>query len=47
MALIVAALIVGVIYLNNASNGVSTTNFSGDLQQTLDDLRGLIGDNTQ
>jgi serine/threonine protein kinase len=47
MALIVAALIVGVIYLNSTANGPSTTNFGGDLQQTLDDLRGAISDNTK
>jgi serine/threonine-protein kinase len=47
MAIIVAALIVGVIYLNDAANGISKTNFSGDLQQTLDDLRNAIGDNSK
>ena len=48
MALIVAALIVGVVYLYESSNGIHTTNFSGqDMQQTLDGLRGLISDNTK
>jgi serine/threonine-protein kinase len=48
MAIIVVALIVGVVYLNDAANGIQTTNFSGDnLQQTLDDLRGAISDNTK
>jgi serine/threonine-protein kinase len=47
MALIVAALIAGVIYLNQVSNGITTTDFTGNLQQTLDDLRNAINDNTQ
>ncbi len=47
MALIVAALIVGVVYLNQQANGISTTDFSGGLQQTLDELRGAITDNAK
>jgi serine/threonine protein kinase len=47
MALIVAALIAGVVYLNETANGPSTTTFNGGMQQTLDDLRGAISDNTK
>jgi serine/threonine-protein kinase len=48
MAAIVAALIVGVIYLEGVANGPTTTDFSGDdMQQTFDDLRGAIRDNTR
>jgi serine/threonine-protein kinase len=47
MALVVAALIAGVIYLGDASTGVQTKEFGGDVQTTLDDLRGAIRDNTR
>ncbi len=47
MALIVAALIVGAVLLANAASGPQLTTFDGDLQQTLDDLRGAIEDNTR
>ncbi len=46
LAIIATALIFGVIYLNGAANGPSTQSFNSDLQQTLDDLRGAINDNT-
>jgi eukaryotic-like serine/threonine-protein kinase len=47
MALIVVALIVGVVLLSNATSGPHYTRFGGDLQQTFDDLRGAIEDNTR
>jgi serine/threonine-protein kinase len=47
MAIIVAALIVGVIYLNEAANGPQTTRFVNGLEQTFDDLRNAISDNTK
>jgi serine/threonine-protein kinase len=47
MAIIVAALIVGVVLLSNATSGPHYTTFNGDLNQTLDDLRGAIDDNTR
>jgi eukaryotic-like serine/threonine-protein kinase len=48
LLLLVAALLVGgYLYLDSQSGGVSTTDFTGDLQQTIDDVRNLIQDNTQ
>jgi serine/threonine-protein kinase len=47
MLLIVALLVAGFFYLQSVTGGPSTTSFNGDLQQTLDDLRGAIRDNTQ
>ncbi|MGI8623940.1 MAG: protein kinase domain-containing protein [Solirubrobacteraceae bacterium] len=47
VAVLVAALVFGAIYLNGSSGGPQTSTFGGDLQQTLDDLRGAIGDNTR
>ena len=47
MAVIVAALIFGVIYLQDASNEVQTAQFDGGVSDTLDDLRGLIRNNTR
>jgi eukaryotic-like serine/threonine-protein kinase len=46
-AIIVALLIGGVIYLQQQSSGPHYRTFNGDLQQTLDDLRGAISDNTR
>jgi eukaryotic-like serine/threonine-protein kinase len=47
MAVIVAALIIGVIYLQDATNGVKTRDYGGGVTDTLDDLRGAIRDNTR
>jgi serine/threonine-protein kinase len=46
-ALIVAAIVVGVLYALDAANGPTTTDFTGGLEQTLDDLRNAISDNTR
>jgi hypothetical protein len=37
----------GYLYLQSVTGGPSTRSFNGDLQQTFDDLRGAIRDNTQ
>jgi serine/threonine-protein kinase len=47
MLLIVAALIAAVIYINDQSNGPQLKEFSGQLQQTLNDLQSAISDNTK
>ena len=45
MALIVAALIAAVLYLEDQSTGPQTTQFDGGVQETIDDLRGAIREN--
>ncbi len=47
MAIIVAALVAGVFYLNQQANGPSTRAFDGGIQTTLDSLRDAIADNTK
>ncbi|HVL96107.1 MAG TPA: protein kinase [Solirubrobacteraceae bacterium] len=47
MAIIVAALVFAVIYLADMTGGVQTRDYSGDLQQVFDELRGAIRDNTR
>jgi serine/threonine-protein kinase len=47
MIAIVAALIFAVIYINDQANGVHTKTFNGGLQQTLNDLKSAISDNTK
>jgi eukaryotic-like serine/threonine-protein kinase len=44
---IVAALVGGYLYLQSVTGGPQTRTFDGGLQQTLDDLRGAISDNTK
>ena len=45
MALVVAALIAAVLYLEDQSTGVQRTDFGGGVQETIDDLRGAIREN--
>ena len=47
LLLVAAVLVAGYLYLDSQSGGISTTSFQGDLQDTLDDLRNLIQENTQ
>jgi hypothetical protein len=47
MAIVVAALVFGVIYLQDLTNQPQVKDFNGNLTQTLDDLRGSIEDNTR
>ena len=47
LALVVAALIAGALYLANQSGGTTTRSFDGGVQQTLDDLRDAITENTE
>jgi serine/threonine-protein kinase len=48
LLLVLLALIVGgFFYLQSATGGPSTTSFNGGMQQTFDDLRGAIRDNTK
>ena len=47
LLLVAALLIGGVLYLNSTSGGPTTTNFSGDAREVLDDLRSLIEDNVK
>ena len=41
------SLVGGVLYLQSDAGGPTTHEFGGDLQQTLDDLRSAICDNTR
>jgi serine/threonine-protein kinase len=47
LLVIVAALVGGFVYLQSVTGGAETRSFNGDLQQTFDDLRGAIRDNTR
>jgi serine/threonine-protein kinase len=48
LLLVVVALVIGgFFYLQGQTGGPTTTEFGGGLQQTLDDLRGAIRDNTK
>jgi serine/threonine-protein kinase len=47
LLVIVGALVAGGLVLADQSGGPQTRSFNGDLQQTLDDLRGVIRDNTR
>jgi hypothetical protein len=45
--IVVAALVGGFFYLGDLTSGPQLRSYSGGLQQTLDDLRGAIQDNTR
>jgi hypothetical protein len=47
LLVIVAALVGGWLYLQSATGGPQLREFNGGLQQTVDDLRGAIRDNTR
>ena len=47
LAVLIGALVFGIIYLTSTSGGPQVTTFDGDLDQTLDDLRNAIRDNTR
>jgi len=47
LAVLIGVLVFGIIYLTSTSGGPQVTTFDGDLDQTLDDLRNAIRDNTR
>jgi serine/threonine-protein kinase len=47
LLVLIAVIVGGYFYLQSVTGGPSTTSFNGGLQQTFDDLRGAIRNNTQ
>jgi eukaryotic-like serine/threonine-protein kinase len=45
LLIVIAVLVAGALYLSSKTGGPTTTDFTGDARQTIDDLRNLISDN--